>query len=34
MAAAMPPEHSAQTLAFEAPLMARTASSAATMAPP
>ena len=34
MAAAMPPEHSAKTLAFGAPLIARTASSAATMAPP
>ena len=34
MAAAMPPEHSARTLAFAAPPMARTASSAATMAPP
>ncbi len=34
MDAAMPPEHSAQMLTFAAPLMARTASSAATMAPP
>ena len=34
MAVAMPPEHSARTLAFGAPLIARTASSAATMAPP
>ena len=30
----MPPEHSAQTLALAAPLIARTAASASTRAPP
>jgi len=30
----MPPEHSAQTLALASPLIARTAASASTRAPP
>ncbi len=34
MEVAMPPEHKARTLAFAAALISRTASSAATMAPP